>query len=77
MEPAVQGARRGRYWSCGRGWGAGTGLVKGEQGEAGTGLVEGRQGGAGTGLVGGGLGQLLVLTQAGWGCGTAGQEGDN
>lgn len=39
--------------------------------------MEGRQGGAGTGLVGGGLGQLLVLTQAGWGCGTAGQEGDN
>lgn len=51
-------------------------LSKG-QGGAGTVLVEERQGGADTGLVGGGLGQLLILTQAGWGCGTAGQEGDN
>lgn len=40
-------------------------------------LLSRGQGGAGTGLAETGLGQLLVLTQAGWGCGTVGQEGDN
>lgn len=57
--------------------GTGISLVERKHGGAGTVLVEERQGGADTGLVGGGLGQLLILTQACWGCGTAGQEGDN